>query len=91
MKYAIFSLSTDVFSDASSSGRSPQKIVDRFFDRIRLKALILLSTIFFRQTNGLGESIDQVDNVKFKINSTLKLLGKYEGFDLVSKSQLPGI
>lgn len=68
----------------------PQKIVDRFFDLYKTKSPNDAIDYIFSTNEWVSESTDQIENVKFKINSTLKLLGKYEGFDLVSRKSVAG-
>ncbi len=91
MKYVIFSLSANFFSCATKLRIDPQKIVDRFFDLYKTKGPNDAIDYIFSTNEWVSESTDQIENVKFKINSTLKLLGKYEGFDLSPRSQLLGI
>lgn len=63
----------------------PQKIVDQFFSLYRAKGASEAIDYIFSTNKFMNESKDQIENVKFKLNSTLKVLGKYEGFNLITK------
>lgn len=63
----------------------PQKIVDQFFSLYRTKGASEAVDYVFSTNKWMDESKDQIENVKFKLNNTLKLLGKYEGHNLITK------
>lgn len=67
----------------------PQKIIDQFFTLYKTKgANEAVDYIFSNNKWIVEESKDQIETVKFKLNGTLKLLGKYYGFDLVNKKTI---
>lgn len=89
MKYAIFTFLL-TSSLALQAQDDPQKIIDRFFDLYKNDSPNGAIDYIFSTNKWMSESTDQIENVKFKINSTLKLLGKYEGYDLISKKSAGG-
>ena len=67
-----------------SAQDDPQKIIDKFFNLYKKNANEAIDYIF--STNKwMNDSKDQIENVKFKLNSTLKLLGDYTGHNLMTK------
>ncbi|MBT1689152.1 hypothetical protein [Dawidia soli] len=77
-----------LWSFNSEAQDTPQKFVDRFFVLYQTKGANEAIDYIFSTNNWMNESKDQVENVKFKLNSTLKLLGKYEGYDLITKKSI---
>jgi hypothetical protein len=63
----------------------PQKIIDEFFKLYKEKNSDAALDYVFGTNKWMNESKDQIDNVKFKLNSTLKQLGEYQGYDLITK------
>jgi hypothetical protein len=62
----------------------PQKIIDEFFSLYKKNPNGAVDYIF--STNKwMNDSKDQIENVKFKLNGTLKLLGDYAGYNLITK------
>jgi hypothetical protein len=68
-----------------SAQDTPQKIADQFFSVYQMKGANDAIDYIFSTNKWMNESKDQIENVKFKLNSTLKLIGKYEGYDLIVK------
>ncbi len=68
----------------------PQKIVDRFFDLYKTKSPDDAIDYIFSTNEWMTKSTDQIENVKSKLNSTLKIVGRYEGYTLVSKKTIAG-
>jgi hypothetical protein len=66
----------------------PQKFVDHFFALYEAKGANEAIDYVFSTNKWMNESKDQVENVKFKLGGTLKLLGKYEGYDLIVKKSV---
>ena len=69
----------------AQSQDDPQKIIDQFFSLYRTKGVSESVDYLFSTNKWMEESKDQVENVKFKLNSTLKIVGKYEGHSLITK------
>lgn len=63
----------------------PQKIIDRFFNLYTTKSPNDAIDYIFATNKWMADSKDQIENVKFKLNGTLKLLGDYAGHNLVAK------
>lgn len=63
----------------------PQKIIDRFFEIYNTKSANEAVDYIFSTNKWMNESKDQIENVKFKLNGTLKLLGDYVGYNLITK------
>jgi hypothetical protein len=63
----------------------PQKIIDQFFSLYRTKGANESVDYIFSTNKWMDESKDQIENVKFRLNGTIKLLGKYEGYNLITK------
>lgn len=64
---------------------APQKFTDQFFNLYKTKGANEAIDYIFPTNKWMNDSKDQIENVKFKLNSTLKLLGEYEGYDLITK------
>jgi hypothetical protein len=62
-----------------------QKIIDRFFEIYNTKSANEAVDYIFSTNKWMNESKDQIENVKFKLNGTLKLLGDYVGYNLITK------
>lgn len=63
----------------------PQKIIDQFFNLHEKKSPNEAVDYLFSTNKWMNDSKDQIDNVKFKLNGTLKLIGGYAGHNLISK------
>lgn len=64
----------------------PQKVIDEFFKLYKEKSSDAALDYLFGTNKWIGESNEQIENVKFKINSTVvKAMGEYFGYDLITK------
>jgi ABC-type transporter MlaC component len=64
----------------------PQKMIDEFFKLYKEKSSDAALDYLFGTNKWISESKEQIENVKFKINSTVvKSMGDYFGFDLITK------
>ena len=75
-------------SITSMAQNDPQKIVDEFFKLYKDKGANSAVDYIFSTNKWMNQSQDQLDNVKFKLNSNIKLIGDYAGFNLISKKTL---
>jgi len=66
----------------------PQKIIDEFFNLYEKKSPNEAVDYLFSTNKWMKDSKDQIDNVKFKLNGTLKLLGEYTGHNLITKKTI---
>ena len=66
----------------------PQKIIDEFFNLYKNKSATEAVDYAFSTNKWMNESKDQIENVKFKLNSSLKQLGDYYGYSLITKKTL---
>jgi len=84
-----FLLIAFLLSSISSYGQDdPQKIIDKFFSLYSTKKTNEAIDYIFSSNKWMNESKDQIENVKFKLNSTLKLVGEYAGYSLMTKKTL---
>jgi hypothetical protein len=72
-------------SIACSAQDDPQKIIDRFFDLYKNKSANEAIDYIFSTNKWMKDSKDQIENIKFKLNGTLKLLGDYAGQSFMAK------
>jgi len=63
----------------------PQKMIDEFFNRYKSKSPTDAVDYIFSTNKWMVNSKDQIENIKFKLNGSLKLLGDYYGYDLIAK------
>lgn len=78
-----------LFSSISTLAQDdPQKIIDEFFNLYKTKSSDAALDYIFGTNKWMEESEDQIENVKFKLNSTLKQMGKYRGYNLIAKKTL---
>ncbi|HYG03875.1 MAG TPA: hypothetical protein VD927_15615 [Chryseosolibacter sp.] len=63
---------------------APQKMIDRFFDLYKTKSADEAIDYIFTTNKWMDDAKDDIENVKFKLNSTLKQLGEYEGYNLIT-------
>ena len=66
----------------------PQKIIDRFFNLYEKKSPNDAVDYLFSTNKWMNDSKDQIENVKFKLNGTLKLLGEYTGHNPITKKTI---
>jgi hypothetical protein len=66
----------------------PQKMIDEFFDLYKNKGTDSALDYLFGTNKWMDGSKDQIDGVKLKLNSTLKLLGEYQGYNLITKKSV---
>lgn len=71
-----------------SAQDDPQKIIDQFFSLYKNKGAIEAVDFIFSTNKWMSESKDQIENVKFKLNGTLKQLGDFNGYNLITKKTL---
>ena len=60
-------------------------MIDEFFSRYKGKSPADAVDYIFSTNKWMSESKDQVGNVKFKLNGTLKVIGNYYGQNLIAK------
>jgi ABC-type transporter MlaC component len=64
----------------------PQKMIDEFFKLYKEKSSDAALDYVFDTNKWMKDSKDQIENVKFKLNSTVvKAMGDYYGYDLITK------
>ena len=66
----------------------PQKIIGEFFTRYKNKGVDTSLDYLFGTNKWMDNSKDQIDNVKFKLNGTLKMIGEHYGYDLITKKNM---
>jgi hypothetical protein len=81
----VFIIALMLWSLNVSAQDVPQKFVDQFFSIYKTKGANDAIDYIFSTNRWMNESKDQIENVKFKLNGTIKLIGKYEGHDLITK------
>ncbi|GHM98874.1 hypothetical protein WSM22_03640 [Cytophagales bacterium WSM2-2] len=87
MKKIIF-LGMLFCSFASLAQTDPQKMIDEFFNRYKSKNPNDAIDYIFSTNKWMADTQDQIDNIKFKLNGTLKLLGEYKGFNPITKKTI---
>ncbi len=85
-KIILIGLLCTSFSGFAQS--DPQKIIDQFFNLYKNKNADSGLDYLFGTNKWMDGSKDQIDEVKLKLNSTLKLLGEYQGYDLITKKSI---
>lgn len=79
-------LLTLVLCSFSSFAQSdPQKLIDEFFSRYKSKSPTDAVDYIFSTNKWMNDSKDAIENVKFKLNNTVKQIGTYYGFNLIAK------
>jgi hypothetical protein len=76
--FALTSLSLSAQSD-------PQKIIDEFFGLYETKGVDRSMDFIFGTNKWMDKSRDQIEEVKLKLNSAVKLMGDYYGYNLITK------
>jgi hypothetical protein len=66
----------------------PQKMIDEFFKLYKEKSSDAALDYLFGTNKWMDESKNQIEEVKFKLNGTVKQLGGYEGFNLITKKTI---
>lgn len=66
----------------------PQKIIDEFFKLYKNKGANEAVDFAFNTNKWMGDSKDEIESVKVKLNETIKLLGEYYGYNLITKKTL---
>ena len=84
----LFLLTFIIGSSSCFAQNDPQKIIDEFFSRYKSKSPIDAVDYIFSTNKWMTESKDQIENIKFKLGSTLKLLGSYYGQNQITKKTL---
>lgn len=77
-----------LFYSFSSLAQEPQKIADEFFKLYKEKSSDAALDYLFGTNKWMLESKQDVENVKFQLKNTIKLLGDYYGSDLVIKKTI---
>ena len=72
----------------SLAQNDPQKISDEFFRIYKEKNSDAALDYLFGTNKWMNDAKDQIDNVKFKLNGTLKQLGDYYGYNLITKKTI---
>ena len=78
----VFAFFTTVAQD------DPQKMINEFFTKYKNKGTNEAIDYIFSTNKWMTESTDQISNIKFKLNNTIKVLGTYYGNDLISKKTI---
>lgn len=79
-------LLTLVLCSFSSFAQSdPQKLIDEFFSRYKSKSPADAVDYIFSTNKWMTEAKDQIENIKFKLNGTIKVVGNYYGQNLITK------
>jgi len=81
--FAMVLLSFSAFAQ-----NEPQKIIDEFFKLYKEKGPSTSVDYIFSTNKWMSESKDQIENVKFKLNSTVKLVGDFAGYSLITKKSI---
>ncbi len=84
----IFFVGLLFYSFNGFAQNDPQKIIDEFFNLYKEKSTDAALDYIFKTNKWMNESQDQIDNVKFKLNGTLKQLGELAGHNLITKKTL---
>ena len=66
----------------------PQKMIDEFFKLYKEKNSDAALDYLFSTNKWMDESKNQIEEVKFKLNGTLKQLGEYAGYNLITKKSV---
>ncbi|HBK87265.1 MAG: hypothetical protein U0289_17770 [Cyclobacteriaceae bacterium] len=68
------------------SQNDPQKMIDEFFNLYKNKSTDAALDYLFGTNKWMSASQDQIESVKFKLNSTVvKSMGSCFGYDLITK------
>jgi len=68
---------------------NPQKLIDQFFSLYETNPYAAVDYIF--DTNPwIKEAAEQLDDVKTQLEDTLDVVGKYEGYSLISEKATGG-
>lgn len=73
---------------SSSAQNEPQKMIDEFFNLYKNKNADAALDYIFGTNKWMDESKNDIESVKFKLNSTIKQLGDYQGFNTITKKTL---
>jgi hypothetical protein len=73
---------------ACSAQDDPQKIIDEFFTLYKNKGADTSLDYLFGTNKWMDNAKDQIKEVKLKLNATLKQLGNYYGYNLITKKSL---
>ena len=63
----------------------PQKIIDQFFNLYKSKGVVEAVDYVFSTNKWMEDSKDEIENVKLKLDNTVKQLGDFYGYDLITK------
>jgi hypothetical protein len=63
----------------------PQKIIDKFFVLYSANKTAEAIDYLFATNKWMDGSKDQIENTKFKLSGTLKVIGEYSGYAVISK------
>lgn len=75
-----------LFSSMTAVAQSdPQKLIDEFFNRYKNKSPDDAVDYIFGTNKYMAKSTEQIENVKYKLNSAVTLIGKYYGYDFLTK------
>jgi hypothetical protein len=89
MKATSIFISMVVYSiSVMGQTNQPQKMIDDFFSLYKSKTPDAALDYIFNTNKWMNESKDQIDNVKFKLNSALKNMGDLNGYTLITKKTL---
>jgi hypothetical protein len=72
----------------SFAQNDPQKIIDEFFKLYKEKNSDASLDYLFGTNKWMNNSKEQIESVKLKLNNTLKLLGEYQGYNLITKKSV---
>lgn len=75
-----------LYSKSILAQNDPQKIIEEFFVKYKDKNSDIALDYLFSTNKWMDSSKDQIENVKFKITSTVvKAMGEYYGSELITK------
>lgn len=88
-KLSVITLLFLSFNSIAQTQPEPQKIIDEFFKLYKEKSSDAALDYLFGTNKWMNDSKDQIDNVKFKLNSTIiKSMGQYYGYDQITKKNI---
>lgn len=80
----LFLIGLLFYSFNSSAQEGPQKLIDEFFNLYKNKGTNEAIDYIFSTNKWMKDSKDQIESVKIKLNGTLKQIGDYNGYNLIT-------
>lgn len=81
----LFIITLVVCSFSTFAQTDPQKMIDEFFTRYKSKSPADAVEYIFSTNKWMNDSKDQIESIKIKLNSTVKQVGDYYGYNLIAK------